>query len=137
MSLRSMFKQFFTQFRGGSVCSVMFSFRDSDDTWVRVDTTGGGNDGNHVDISVADAGTGLATLTFPKCRHVRAWGTIDAGVSTFGSQRTVVFGAGTYARASAGSLPIYIYKDDETSGVPGLLDPVDGSILTVNLYLAK
>lgn len=136
--IKHMFQKFFSQYREGGFAVIKFTFQDSDDTWVRLDTTGGGRDGNHPDISVADAGTGLVTLTYPKCRHVTVVNaSIDARASTAASQRHVSWEAGTTTEAKAGTLDMFIYKDDETSGVPGLLDPVDGSILTVTLYIGK
>lgn len=137
--LKGMFTRFGSQYRDACTAVIKFSFRDSDDTWVRVNTGTGnaGRDGNHPDISVADAGTGLATLTYPKCRQICVESTsIDALASTAASQRVVHHGAGTVAQAAAGSLPLYIYQYDGTNGIT-LADPVDGAILTVKIYVGK
>lgn len=135
MAIRGLFQKLFSQYNSSGLSVIKFSFRDSDDVWVRVS---GEPQKSHPDISVVDAGAGLVILTYPKCRIATILSAkIDPQASTFGSQRRVEYAAISDTQAKAGSAPIWIYKDDDTSGVPGLLDPVDGSILTVVLWIAK
>lgn len=133
--LKGLFTRFGSQYREGGLTVGKFVFTDAGDTWARYSTT---SEVSHNDMLATDAGTGLVTLTFEACRHaVIVSARIDPAVSTFGSQRRVEWEHVTDTQANAGSCNVYIYKDDDTSGVPGLLDPVDQSVLTVVMYSAK
>jgi hypothetical protein len=43
----------------------------------------------------------------------------------------------THAIAAAGTFGIALYKEDGTSGVPALADPVDQAVLSLVLWMAK
>lgn len=122
-------------FRESGIIRGRFTFTDSGDTWAAV--TGYGE--QYVGLSVADGGTGLVTVTFPKCRHVSVIHAAlhRATVGTFGNIRQIELPKMTPTIAASGTFGLAIYKEDGTTGVPGLLDPVDGDELELVLICDK
>lgn len=132
--IRSVFPRLFSFFREAALVRGVFNFEDTGDIWsVRADPT------SHPELSVADGGTGLVVVTFPKCREVEV---IHASVrntapGTFGNIMQVELPVMTAAIAQAGTFTLALYKEDGTSGVPGLLDPVDDAALVLALWIGR
>jgi hypothetical protein len=129
------FPRFGSQLRESGIVRGSFSFADAGDVWSPITANGHTYNG----FSVADAGTGLVTVTFPKCRdgEILHASMRHATPGTFGNRLEVELPPFTQAIAKAGSFTVALYKDDVTSGVPGLLDPVDGAVLSLILWLAR
>lgn len=133
--LRGLFPRFFGQFLHNGFIRGSFTFEDDDDSWTavsgsRFDTANG--------LTVADAGTGRVTVTFPKCRQVEVLhASIRQTVGTFGNIRQIELPPMTEAIANAGTFELNIYKEDGTSGIPALADPADGAKLALVLWMGK
>lgn len=133
--LRGLFPRFFSMFRESGIIRGRFTFTAAGTVWTAV--TGYGE--QFVGLSVVAGGTGLVTVTFPKCRHVSVVHAAvhSATVGTFGNLRTIELPKMTPTIAAAGTFGLSIYKDDGVSGIPGLLDPVDGAELELVLICDK
>lgn len=130
--LRGLFPRLFGQFREGGIYTGTFTFETDDDSW-------SANTGTFNGFSVADGGTGLVTVTFPKCTSVRClYARISNGTpGTFGSIRQIELPPMTDTIAKAGTFTLAIYLEDGTSGVPALADPADGAVLELGIYCNK
>jgi hypothetical protein len=132
--LRGLFPRLFGQFREGGIVRGAFTFEDDDDSWTAVTASQHTFNG----FTVADAGTGRVTVTFPKCRNVEVLhASIRQTVGTFSNIRQIELPPMTAAVAVAGTFELNLYKEDGTSGVPALSDPADGSVLALALYIDK
>jgi hypothetical protein len=130
-----MFTRFGSQFREGGIIRGAFTFTDADDSWAAVSANGH----TYLGFSVADGGTGLVTVTFPKCRKIEILHASlrNGTVGTFGNVRQIELPPMTDAIAQAGTFGLALYKEDGTSGVPALADPVDQAVLALVLWLAR
>jgi hypothetical protein len=129
------FTRFGSQLRESGIVRGAFTFTDADDSWAAVSANGHTYNG----FSVADAGTGLVTVTFPSCRAIEV---IHASLraatpGTFGSVRQIELPPMTAAIAKAGTFGLCLYKEDGTSGVPALADPADQAVLALVLWMAR
>ena len=136
--LRFLFPRLFGQFKEGGIIRGAFIFTDSGDTWARY-TTDNHSYGQSTDLLATDAGTGLVDITFPKCKELEV---LHASIrvttpGTFGDIMQIQLPPMTKTTAQAGSFRLALYKEDGTSGVPGLLDPVDQAVLALALYIGK
>lgn len=136
--LRYLFPRLFGQFKEGGLIRGSFIFTDSGDTWARY-TTDAHSYGQTADLTVADAGTGLVDVTFPKCKELEI---LHASIrnttpGTFSNLMQVELPLMTKTIAQAGTFRLALYKEDGTSGVPGLLDPVDQAVLSLAIYIGK
>jgi hypothetical protein len=129
------FTRFGSQLRESGLVRGAFVFTDSGDTWAAR------SDGGYTypGFSVADGGTGLVTVTFPKCRDIEV---VHASIrnatpGTFGSIRRIELPPMSQAVARAGTFNLALYLDDGTSGVPALADPADQAQLAMVLWLAR
>lgn len=129
------FPRFFSQLRESALVRGGFVFTDSGDTWAAKSSGGYTYQG----FSVADGGTGLVTVTFPACRDIEVVHASlrNAVPGTFGSVRQIELPPMSQAVAKAGTFNLALYKEDGTSGVPALADPVDQSELCLVLWLAR
>lgn len=129
------FTRFGSMFRESGIVRGAFVFTDSGDTWAPVTANGHTYNG----FTVADGGTGIVTVTFPKCRDIEVLtAQIRNGTpGTFGSIRQVELPPMTRDIAKAGTFNLCLYKEDGTSGVPALSDPVDQSVLALVLWMAR
>ncbi len=135
--LSNTYPRLFGQFREGAIIRGAFTFEDDDDSWTAV-TAGTGGQHTYNGFSVADGGTGVVVVTFPKCRNVEVLhASIRGTVGTFGDLRQVQLPPMTQAIAQAGTFDLAIYLEDGTSGVPALADPADGAVLGLVLMLDK
>ncbi len=132
---RGQSRRLFGQFREGNIIRGAFTFTDSGDTWAPVTLNGTTWTG----FTVADAGTGLVTVTFPKARYIEVLeASIRNGtVGTAANLRTVELPPMTSAIAKAGTFGLCLYKDDGVSGIPALSDPNDQAVLGLVLYLGQ
>jgi len=133
--LRYLFPRLFGQFKEGGLIRAAFVFTDSGDTWARY-TTDAHSYGQATDFTVADAGTGLVTVTFPKCKEVEV---IHASirnptVGTVGNVRAIELPHMTKTVAQAGTFGLCLYTID---GTEALADPVDQAVLAMTLYIGK
>ena len=129
------FPRFYSQMRESGLVRGAFSFADSGDVWSTVTT----DNHTYAGFSVADAGTGLVTVTFPKCRQIEVVHASlrNATPGTFGSVRQIELPPMTTTIAKAGTFGLALYLEDGTSGVPALADPADGAVLALVLWLAR
>ena len=130
-----MFTRFGSQLRESGLIRGQFVFTDADDSWAAVSSEGYTYQG----FSVADGGTGLVTVTFPKCRDIEVvHASLRNGTpGTFGNVRQIELPPMSKTVAKAGTFNIALYKEDGTSGVPALADPVDQARLALVLWLAR
>ena len=134
--LRNVFPRLFGQFREGGIIRGAFTFEDDDDSWTAV-TAGTGGQHTYNGLSVADAGTGRVTVTFPKCRNIEVLhASIRNGtLGTVGSQRFVELPPMTQAIAAAGTFELNLYTIN--GGSEAISDPADGAVLGLVLMLDK
>lgn len=127
--LRGLFPRLFSQFREGGIIRGRFTFADSGDTWSASSDT-------YTGFTATDAGTGLVTIAFPRCRNMSVLSATLAAptVGTVTDVRIVQFPPLTTAIAQAGSMGIALYSMD---GTEALEDPVDGSVLEMVLMCDK
>lgn len=136
--LRFLFPRVFGQFKENALIRGAFVFETDDDSWSRY-TTDGHSYGGTDDLTVADAGTGLVDVTFPKCKSIEVLSATIRNTSpgTFGNIRQVELPHMTKAIAQAGTFQLAIYAEDGTSGVPALADPADGALLSLALWIER
>jgi hypothetical protein len=129
------FPRFYSQLRESGLVRGQFTFTDADDSWAAVSSNGYTYPG----FTVADGGTGLVTVTFPKCRDIEVVHASlrNATPGTFGNVRQIELPPMSQAIAKAGTFGIALYKEDGTSGVPALADPADQAVLALVLWLAR
>jgi hypothetical protein len=135
--LRFLKPRFHGQYKENGLIRGSFIFEDDDDSWAPHDRSLDGH--TYTGLSVADAGTGLVDVTFGTCRHVEV---LEASIrntapGTFGNVRQIELPPMTAAIALAGLFRLAIYKEDGTSGVPALADPVDGAYLSLAIWIDK
>jgi hypothetical protein len=134
--LSNTYPRLFGQFREGAIIRGAFTFTDSGDTWAAV-TAGTGGQHTYNGFSVADAGTGRVTVTFPKCRNVEV---LHASIrnptlGTVGDQRHIELPPMTQTIAQAGSFELNLYTIN--GGSEAISDPADGAVLGLVLMLDK
>lgn len=126
--LRGLFPRLFGQFREGGIIRGRFTFEDDDDSW-------SASSDSYVGFTAADAGTGLVTITFPKCRNMSV---LHAEIhnptpGTAANHRVVELSPITTTIAQAGSMSIALHDLDTAAAT----DPVDGAVLEMVLYCDK
>lgn len=133
--LSHLFTRFGSQLRESGLVRGQFRFTDSDDSWAAISAEGYTYQG----LSVADAGTGLVTVTFKSCRDIEIvhCSLRNATPGTFGNVRQIELPVMSRAVAKAGTFNLSLYKEDGTSGVPALADPADQAVLGLVLWMAR
>ena len=108
----------------------MFAFQDSDDTWSTVDAYRG--------FTVADGGTGVVTVTFPKARKMEILhASIRETVGTAANIRLIELPKITDSVASSGTFTLNLYTNGTEAVAPALADPVDGAHLVLVLMVDR
>ena len=127
--LRGLFPRLFGQFREGGIITGRFTFTDSGDTWAA-------STDSYRGFTATDAGTGLVTIAFPKCRKMRVLSALLSAptVATVTDVRIIQFPPITDTLAGSGTMGIALYSMD---GTEALEDPVDQSVLELVLYCDK
>ncbi len=131
--LPNVFPRLFGQFREAGIIRGAFTFTDSGDTWAAVTTGGHTYNG----LTVADAGTGRVTVTFPKCRNIEV---LHASIrnptlGTVGDQRHIELPPMTAAIAAAGTFELNLYTIN--GGSEAISDPQDQAVLALVLMLDR
>lgn len=117
---RSVFPVQFDSYPNQTTLRGKFVFEDDDDSW----TADGNAEGeSHTGLTASDAGTGLVSITFPKCKHVQLKAFIDALATTHSSQRVCTF---ANVNPGAGTATLCI---SNLAATPAAADPVDASVL--------
>jgi hypothetical protein len=127
---KSMFPRLFGQFKEGGIFRGHFTFTDSDDSWapVTAETYNG--------FTVADGGTGVVVVSFPKCKQLEVLhASVRETVGTAANIRLVELPPITDAVAKAGTFTLNLYTNGTEAVAPALADPVDGAVLSLVLYV--
>ena len=125
-----MFTRFFSQYREGGLVTARFQHTASGSVWTRISTT---RQTSHKELNVVDRGTGLLTITFPKCRDAVFVG--KPYLEPLGDLIANVFDVTPkLLTPSTGTVNLVVTNLDAT---PAVIDPADGAILCFTMYLAR
>lgn len=128
--LPHMYTRFFSQYREGGLVTGRFQHTDSGSVWTKLTTT---RETSHKLLTVADRGTGLLTLTFPACRQAVFVG--QPYLEALGDAVSDVFAVfPKVLTPSTGTVDLVI---SNYAATPAIVDPADGAILCITMYLAR
>lgn len=127
--IKSVFPRLFGQYMEGQIITARWQHTAAGSVWTRISTD---RQTSHNDISVADRGTGLLTITVPKGRvatvlgmHIEPLGDLIANVFQVHSRLLT---------PTSGSFQAVI---TDLAATPAVIDPPDAAILVINYYLGK
>lgn len=127
--LRGLFPRLFSQYREGAIITARWQHTASGSVWTRLTTT---KSTSYTDITVADRGTGLLTITFPPCLDATV---LRCALEPLGDTITDVHEVHPrLLTPSSGTMQAVVTSLDAT---PVVEDPADGAILVVTMMINK
>lgn len=123
-----LFPRLFSQYREGGIITARWQHTASGSVWTRIETT---RSTSYQDIVVADRGTGLLTITFPKCLDAAV---LDIHLEALGDTIADVFDVFPRLLSPSTGTMQAVVADRDT---PSIVDPPDGAILVVTMLCNK
>ncbi len=127
--LRGVFPRLFGQYREGSIITARWQHTAAGSVWTRLTTT---KSTSFRDIVVADRGTGLLTVTFPKCLDCAVLAMYIEPLGDLIANQFKV--TPRLLTPSSGSFQAVIHDEAAT---PAVVDPPDAAILCLSMYINK
>jgi hypothetical protein len=128
--IRSVFPRLFGSYMEGQIITARWQHTASGSVWTRITTL---KQTSHQDLVVVDRGTGLLTLTFPKCRVATFLGV--PYLEALGDAITDVFTVTPkLLTPSTGTVDLVV---NNYAATPAIADPADAAILVINMYIGK